>query len=44
MALALAVAVETLLYWRLLPARLPVALILSLAANLASYWVGLLVF
>lgn len=41
---ALAVVVEALLHWRLLPARPLPALILSVAANLAFYWVGLLVF
>jgi hypothetical protein len=41
---ALAVALEALLYWWLLKARSLAALFLSLAANLASYWVGLLVF
>jgi hypothetical protein len=36
----LAVMVEALLYWRLLPARSLVALALSLAANLASFAAG----
>jgi hypothetical protein len=37
---ALAVVVEALLYWRLLPARLLVALVLSVSANLASFVAG----
>ncbi len=40
----LAVVVEALLLWRLLPARPLVALVLSVAANLASLAMGLLVF
>jgi len=40
----LAVVVEALLFWRLLPARPRVAVALSFAANLASFAVGLLVF
>ena len=40
----LAVVVEALLFWRLLPARPPIAVALSFAANLASFAVGLLVF
>ncbi len=41
---ALAVGVEALLLWRLLPARPLVAVILSLVANLASFLLGRLVF
>jgi hypothetical protein len=39
----LAVAVEALLYWRLLPARPTQALALSVLANLASFAVGIVV-
>jgi hypothetical protein len=40
----LAVVIEALLLWRLLPARPLVAVVLSLAANLASFLLGRMAF